>query len=214
MTEVTTLGSRVRLIVIQFLMKTDLIPPIVPPQRKTDRPAVPAKATGGRCVLQSTKEVYLLNLLDGICPITGTGPYELVAASHSPNERWGMSMVKYVLCHKNHVEDDKLYSEFVAKRNELIESLVSLACDNIWAVQGHLNPYWDTANNCATGEEVLVLGCAGRNTLLDPAGRPVTVYKDGRKYGTDGWCRGVGPKILLRDRAKKMIVADSSVQLI
>jgi len=212
MKTLATLGPSVRLIVLQFLMPLELTPEIVPPKRTAD-----AEQTGhsipqvkGIPVLPSTPKVYLLNLLDGICPMNGQGPYELVDSWSVPTlQHFGKCAVRYVFCHKEHVKIDELFPDFVAKRDELIDSLSNLVDDNLWAVQGHLNPYFEK-NSRPSNHKVLMLGCAGRQPAVDSEGREIRVYRDGR----DQFNQGLGPKVPMSEVAYHLKVVNGDVVLV
>lgn len=211
---IATLDQSVRLVVIQFLMRASLVPTVVPFRSSNNIKTPDLPYVGGRELLPSTKDIYLLNLLDGVRAIDGSGPYELVdswskerlCADNYPD---GMSFVRYVFCRKEYIRTTELHPEFVTKREELIESLVNLADDNIWSVQGHLNPYFE--NSKPTDHKVLMLGCAGRKPTVNDAGFRITVYRDGRNPITR---QGIGPKVPLTDRARKLTVVDNSVHLL
>ena len=192
MTRLAMLGSNVRLVAIQFLMKPEYVPGVVSKKQPTYKPEN-LMPISGKEVLSSTKDVYLLNLFDGICPGDDSGSYELVDAwfgGRLIGKNW-MAAVRYVFCHRDHVQRDELFPEFVKKRDELIDSLLRLADQNLWAVQGHLNPYFDTKTWRSTGHQVLMLGCAGRFFIEDDLGMKVRVWSGGR----DKLGQGVGEKV-------------------
>lgn len=208
MVKVAKLGPSVRLVVLQFLMKSAQVPAIIPSKRASVAPPLPP--VSGIEVLKSTPGVYLLDLLDGICPITEDGPYELVDAWKKSHEsKWDMSFVRFVFCHKKHLKPDELFPDFVIKRDELIESLVNLADNNLWATQGHLNPYFDKGELCVV-DKVLMFGCAGRVPTVDQAGYTIKVFRDGRDK--DG--QGIGPKVPMRDKAPHVKVIGNKVALV
>jgi len=206
---VATLGPSVRLVVLQFLVPEHLVPAVVPPKGLDKSPSATLLPSSGVEVLKSHSGVYLLHLFDGICPGDGQGSYELVDAWFTPAPRhFGKSAIRYVLCHKEHVKPDELFPGFVAKRDELIDSLVNLADDNLWAVQGHLNPYFDKDGR-PSNHKVLMLGCAGRMPTIDSAGNTIKVYRDGRDVDN----RGLGPKVPMRDKAPQLNVAGNEIVL-
>lgn len=206
---IATLDPSVRLIVIQFLVPLELIPDVIPPKRVSDDEnghSVP-KIKGVE-ILSSTPKIYLLDLLDNICPITGQGSYELVdswCTPRSPGDKW---FVRYVFCYKEHVERDKLFPDFIAKRDELIESLAGLAGDNLWAVQAYLNPYFGKDGR-PTGHKVLMLGCAGRQQAVGSDGCEIKVYRDSR----DQFGQGIGPKVPMPDTALHLKVESGNIVL-
>ncbi len=213
MKTVATIGPLVRLIVLQFLVPKELVPAVVPSKGPDKSPSPIMPSLSGVEVLKSTSGVYLLDLFDGICPGDGQGPYELVDSWFVPTERhWGKSIVRYVLCHKNHVKSDELHPGFIAKCDELFESLLNLADDNLWTVQGHLNPYFENNGKGVsqpTDHQVLMLGCAGRQQTTDSAGNIITVFRDGRDENN----QGLGPKVPMRDKAFQLKVVDNKILL-
>ena len=179
MTRIATLGSSVRLIVFQFLMKSAQVPTIIPLKRTSDAPLTPTHGYGVE-VFKSTSRLDIFPLTLGVA--RGI-KYELVDVWSKPSEKnWNMSVVRFVFCHREHVDRDSLFPEFVAKKGEFEEVLIDLVSKNLWATQGHVNPYFE--NGTDTGDQVLMLGCAGRlpNDLVFSGGR-------------DENNRGIGPKI-------------------
>ncbi len=207
MRTVATLDPSVRLVVIQFLIPETLVPEIVPPKGPAKGPPVTARQVSGVEVLKSNSGVYLLHLLDGICPIDEQGQYGLVDSwfvPHFPNK----SFVRYVLCRKEYVNHEELHSNFVANRDGLLESLVNLANDNLWTVQGHLNPYFDKEGR-PSNHQVLMLGCAGRQPAVDSNGLAIKVFRDGR----DADNRGIGPKVSIVEKALRLQVVGNEIFL-
>ena len=143
---------------------------------------------------------------DGICQIDSQGSYDLVDcwADHRID---GKSSVRFVFCHKNHIESDKLFPNFVAKRDKLIDSFVNLADRNLWTAMGHLNPFFDQGK--PSGHDVLMISCAGRQPAVDNLGCTVKVFRDGKD--TNG--QGIGPKIPITDRAPKLVAVDGDIVL-
>jgi hypothetical protein len=214
MKTVATIGPSVRLIVFQFLVPEKLVPVGVPPRRRPSGDASLGKDSlppiSGVEVLPSTSNVYLLNLIDGIYGIVdGCGSYELVDSWFEPSlKHFGKCFVRYVLCHKMHVKTDELHPDFVAKRDGLMESLVNLVYENIWTIQGHLNPYFERDGE-PSNHKVLMFGCVGRVPAFDQKGNPVTVYRDGR----DDHGQGLGPKVPVWTKAHQLILAMNDIVL-
>ncbi len=211
MTPVAMLGPSLRLIVLQFLMPNSLVPDALRPKRPSESaPITPSASTKGKKVMQSTPKVYLLHLLDGICPGDDRGPYELVDAWFAPTTRAdGKYHVRYVLCHKEHVKPDELFPDFVANRDELMDSLINLAGNNLWAVQGYLNPYLEK-NGKPSDHQTLMLDCASRQSTIDSlVGCTIRVYRDGR----DELGKGLGPKIPMTELANMLHVENNEVVL-
>ena len=213
MQTIATLGPSLRLVVLQFLVPDTIRPSVVPPKGPDKNPTTattPPQSSGGVEVLKSNSGVYLLNLLDGICPITEDGHYELVDSWFVPAmKHFGKSSVRYVLCRKEHVKPGELNPNFLANRDRLIDSLVNLVDENLWTVQGHLNPYFERGGS-PTDYKVLMLGCAGRQTTVDLVGNSIKVYRDGRDENN----QGLGPKVPMRERAFRLQVFGDDIVLV
>ncbi len=195
---IATLSPSVRLVVFQFLMKSNLVPGVVQPKRAfATRPLPPVS---GVKVLESTPR---LNIFPLAMKIDASDNYELVDVWKKPHEtNWNMSFVRFVFCHKKHVNRKKLYPYFVAKRVGLEVALVDLVRNNLWATQGHLNPYFET-DGSQSNDKVLMLGCAGRVPNTE-------VFRDGR----DENGRGIGPKVLLSTLSSNLNLIGNEVILV
>ena len=215
MTKVEAISSRMRLVVIQFLVNSDHVPIVVRLRRRSgvalNFPEVPGKE-----VLPSTKDVYLLNFLDGIMAITGEGgPYELVDSWFEmvtddrlkSKKQASRSKVRYVFCHKDHVRTKDLYPDFVAERDDLVDSLVNLAKDNLWMVQGHINPYFDKGK--PTTDEVMMFDCTGRSHILNPLGVTVRVWSGGK----DRLGQGIGEEVPIIEASLRLKVVNGEIFL-
>ena len=193
MITITTLGPSVRLVVFQFLMRNDLVPAEIPHKRASDAP--PLSYVSGKEVLRSTPKTSLSPLLS---QPSFNENYKLVDAWEKPHEsKWNMSFVRFVFCHKEHVKDKELFPDFVAKRDNMESVLTDLVNKNLWATQGHLNRYFE--NSKPSGQQVLMLGCAGRvpNDWVFSGGR-------------DEINRGIGPKVLLSALSHGLILTTSN----
>ncbi|OGN11619.1 MAG: hypothetical protein A3I26_02710 [Candidatus Yanofskybacteria bacterium RIFCSPLOWO2_02_FULL_43_10] len=196
MKTIATLGLSVRLVVFQFLMRNNLVPTEIPHKRASDEPPLPP--VPGVEVLESTPKVDLAALANKVA-FTFSGDYELVDVWQKPHERnWGMSFVRFVFCRNEYVKKDELFPDFVAQKKGLERIFVEMTSNNLWATQGHLNPYLEK-DGAATGHRVLMLGCAGRipNDWVFSGGR-------------DENNRGIGPKVLLSTRASKLNLTDDA----
>lgn len=181
MKTIATLDLSVRLVVFQFLMKSAQVPRIVSLKRDSDTPPLPP--VPGVEVLKSTPKLNIFPLVIKVA--AGGRNYELVDVWQNPHEtKWDMSFVRFVFCNKEHVKQDKLHSDFKIKRSEFTEVFCALTDKNLWATQGHLNPYFE--NGKPTDQKVLMLGCAGRIPNSE-------VFSGGRDENN----RGIGPKVLL-----------------
>lgn len=198
MKTIATLGSSVRLVVVQFLMKSTQVPAAVPMKRASNAPSVTPSVSGVE-VLKSTPG---LNIFPLASKLACDKKYELVDVwQHPHEEKWGMSFVRFVFCRKEHVRRDELFPDFVAQEGKLKNIFTNLADLNLWATQGHLNHYFDEGELCVL-DRVLMLGCAGRvpNDLVFSGGR-------------DENNRGVGPKVLLSTLSHRLNLVDDKVVL-
>lgn len=198
MRTIATLGPSVRLVVFQFLIKSTQVPAVIPPKRPSETPPLPP--VSGVEVLESTPQVNVSPLTS---KVVGGKNYELVDVWQNPHPtKWDMSFVRFVFCHKEHVNRNELFPDFVAKFAKLGVAFSSLVGNNLWAVQGHLNPYFNK-DGSSTGDKVLMLGCAGRVPDTE-------VYSGGR----DAQNRGIGPKVKMSTLASSINLKDDEVVLI
>ena len=195
MRTIATLGPSVRLVVFQFLMKNELVPKIIPPKRASSAPPLPP--VSGVEVLEATPG---LNIYPLVSKTVSGKEYELVDVWEKPHDtNWNMSFVRFVYCRREYVNREKLHPDFVAERDELTKVLTDLVSQNLWATQGHLNPYLEK-DGLKTGHDVLMLGSAGRKPNTE-------VFK----YGRDKNNRGVGPKVLLSTLARGVDLTNGQV---
>ena len=193
---IATLGPSVRLVVFQFLMKNSFVPATIP--QKSESRSLPRVPVSGKEVLASTPKMGVSPLADRIA----CKDYELVDAwqkSHPTN--WQMSFVRFVFCHKDYIKREELFPGFVAKAAELEKIFRNLVSDNLWATQGHLNPYLEK-DGTDTGHQVLMLGCAGRTPNTE-------VFSGGRDENN----RGIGPKVRLSTISDCLMMDDNKVIL-
>ena len=165
MNTVATLDSSVRLVVLQFLVKKELVPEIIPLKRVSNNP--PLASVSGVEVLKSTPGVNIFNLA-----------YEIDS---------------------EYVDHGGLHPDFITKSGEFAKALIRFVSDNLWAVQAHLNPYFEK-DGSESSHQVLMFGCAGRKP-------DVEVFRDGRDENN----RGVGPKVLLSTLANELRLDDDRV---
>ncbi|MBI2065150.1 MAG: hypothetical protein HYT62_03810 [Candidatus Yanofskybacteria bacterium] len=159
---VVTLGASVRLVAIQFMMSNEQVPDGIPLKRPSAAP--PMQRVTGVEVLKSTKDVDISPL---VFRVDTNGDYQLVDAWKQPHAtNWRMSVVRFIYCRNEFVRHDELYPNFVAKRDELATALASLVSDNLWTIQGHLNPYCES-DGSRSGQDVLMLGCVGRKPVVE-----------------------------------------------
>ncbi len=205
MKTIATLGPSIRLVVFQFLMKNNLVPEEVPPKRASTAP--PLSPFSGVEVLKSTSK---LNIFPLASSVAYSGEYELVDVwTNSHESKWDMSFVRFVFCHKEHVKRDELFPEFVSQREKLEYIYLDLAAKNLWAVQGHLNPYFEKDGK-PSGDKVLMLGCAGRVPTIDSAGNTIKVFRDGRDENN----HGVGPKIPMREKVHQLKIVGNDIVIV
>lgn len=198
MTTIATLGLSVRLVVLQFLMKSTQVPPAIPPKRGSEAPPLPR--VSGVQILGSTSKLDIFPF--GSKLASGTS-YELVDAWVNPHDdKWDMSFVRFVFCLKKHVRRDELFADFIVRRQGLEIALVDLVHQNLWATQAYMNPYFEK-DGTQTGHRVLMIGCAGRVPN-------VQVYRDGRDQNN----QGVGPKVLLSTRSSSIDLIGNDVVLV
>jgi hypothetical protein len=195
-TRIAVLDSGVRLVVFQFLMKTEQVPAIIPQKRASTAP--PLTPVSGVEVLRSTPKVNLLPL---IIEVVAHGNYELVDSWQDPHKtNWKMSSVWFVYCHREHLKRDELYPDFVAQKENLERVFSDFVRDNLWATQAHLNPYFE--NGMTGSQKVLMLGCAGRVPDTE-------VFSGGRDVNN----RGIGPKVLLSSLSHRITLDNGEVIL-
>ena len=209
--QIATIGPNLRMVVFQFLLREQDVPPAVQLKRPSD--TTPLTPIPGKEVLPSTPRLnllnLLLNLLDTLRLDTERNPYELVDAWFEYTERADdKRKVRFVLCHKDHVRHDELHPEFVTRQDQLLASLADLLYSNVWAVQGYLNPYMQ-ADGHPTGHKVLMFNCAGRVPTTDPDGTQKMMWSGGR----DEMKRGVGELVAVRDLSKKINLDGENIVL-
>lgn len=197
MKTIATLSPSVRLVVFQFLMKSAQVPAIVPPKRASETPPLPP--VSGVEILASTPKLSIFPMANSVACCSD---YELMDVWKKSHEsKWDMSFVRFVFCHKEHVNCDEIYLNFVAKRAGMGATFFNLVSDNLWATMGHLNPYLGK-DGTPTGHQVLMLGSAGRVENTE-------VFSGGRDENN----RGVGPKVLLSRLSSRLELIGNFVVL-
>ena len=222
--KIATLGPSVRLVVFQFHVKNASVPEGIPKysdfHKKT---ASQFEGTGVR-VMEPTMDVLSDFIADS--------DYQLIDAWHaSEEEDWSQSVVRFVFCHKDHLNPAGLRPEFVAGRDGLLESFNRLAGKNLWKTMAHVNPFF--VDGKAANETVLVLDCNSRKqtTKLVPTSsvliddmdfptnfveQPISVFQGGREKPRPGEKigQGIGPKVLLTDKANRLKLIGNEVVLV
>lgn len=204
MKTIAVLGPSVRLLVVQFLVKSTQVPAVIPPKNISETP--PLLQVSGVKVLESTPQINVSSLAT---KVLSNDDYRLVDAWHKPHEtNWGMSFVRFVFCRKEHVKLDGLHPDFVAKFAELGVAFSNLVSDNLWATQGYLNPYFEKDVK-SKEHKVLMFGCAGRVPAVDSTGKAIMVYRHGRNDCGEG----IGPKIPMIEKATQFMVFGDEIVL-
>ncbi len=197
MRTIATLGPSVRLVVFQFLMKNKFVPSIIQAKRTSSAPSLPR--VSGTEVLLSTPDLDVFPLAIRI--YQGEN-YQLVDTWRHPHKtNWDMSFVRFVFCLNEHVKQDELFPDFVAKRDKLESIFSDLISKNLWTTQGHLNLYFEK-DGSQSADKVLILGCVGRKPNLE-------VFRNGR----DEYNRGMGPKVLLSTLAQRLNLLGDNIVL-
>jgi len=211
---IATIGPDLRLVVINFLVKTGLVPAVIP-VRTTDRAARDFPVSG-ELVLPSTKDIDVYPLLEEIT--SEDSSYVLVDAwtqdrpdlqtKHRQNP---LSDVRFVFCHLDHLVPEGLNPEFLARRDEIIDSLKAFIY-SLWRTMAYRNPYYLlSGSDQISNESVLMVDCNGRNPLKNSDGTCRTVYENGRDQATN---RGLGQKVPMINLAKKLQVKDGIISLV
>lgn len=211
-TTVATLGPAVRLVIFKFLMRSELVPDFVP--------RIPVNRTGtapsirGKEILPSTPDVHLSDLAEWVAD-PFEGDYKFVGARVADERGDGKSDVRFTLCHHTHLDDNPRHPDFASRIDRLNDFFLEETRNSLWSVQGYLNPYL-LENGIPTKHSVLMLNCARRKPVINPDGSPVMVYEGGReKPAFPGqFTQGIGPKVLLTDKANQLKLVRNEVQLI
>lgn len=155
---IATLGPSVRLVVVQFHVKNEQRPLIVP--EYSDFHKTPNRADGknGVRVMEPTPDV-MLELF------THNG-YQLIDAWVTPeeNDPRYRSNVRYVFCCPEYVNPDGLRPDFLDQRDAILDSLSDLINKNLWKTMGHLNPFFIDGQQ--TDQKVLMFDCNSRKETV------------------------------------------------
>ena len=236
MKTIATLGPSVRLIVFQFHVKNGSVPEGIPKFSESHKPTARQFEGTGVRIMEPTPDVLSEFIADS--------HYQLIDAWHATEEEdWNRSTVRFVFCHKEHLNSTGLRPEFIAQRDGLLESFNCLAGKNLWKTMAHLNPFFITGK--ATSESVLMLDCNSRKQTMklvsvetgefnlvpittedeeetfvkEPVTimveEPVTVFQGGRAKVERGvFSPGIGPKVLLTDKANRLKLVGNEVVLV
>lgn len=234
MKKIATLSLSVRLVVFQYHVKNASIPEGIPKYSDFHKPTASQFEGTGVQVMGPTPDV-LSEFIDN-------SDYQLIDAWHATEEDWTRSAVRFVFCHKEYLNPAGLRPEFVTQRDGLLESFNRLAGKNLWQTMAHINPFFVAGK--ATDETVLVLDCNSRKEAtkfirvetgefnLVPAKtedeeeifvkepvtvmveEPVIVFQGGREKVERGIGPGIGPKVLLTDKANRLKLVSNEVVLV
>ena len=218
-TTVAVLSPSVRLVVFQFHVKNKSIPEGIPKYSDFHKPtACQFEGTGVR-IMEPTKDV--------LSDFVASSAYRLIDAWYNTEEDdWSRSVIRFVFCHQEHLNPEGLRPEFVAQRDGLLESFNNLAGKNLWRTMIHSNSFFVAGK--ATSESVLVLDCDSRESTVklvqinkdDLKAQPIleeipaTVFQGGREKVEQGIGPGIGPKVLLTDKANRLKLVGNQIILV
>lgn len=239
MKTIVTLGPSVRLIVFQFHVKNASVPEGIPKYSDFHKATARQFEGTGVRVMEPTPDV--------LSEFVADSDYHLIDAWYATEEEaWNRSTVRFVFCHKEHLNPAGLRPDFIVQQDSLLESFNRLAGKNLWKTMAHINPFFVAGK--ATNESVLVLDCNSRKqtTKFVPVGtgefksityhnpdfedeepiiekepvttlveKPVTVFHGGReKLGRGIFSPGIGPQVLLTDKASRLKLIGNEVVLV
>jgi len=218
---IATLGLSLRLIVFKFLIKSDLVPPVIP--RVPISQNTPTEETRGRQVLVSTPDIWIPRL---VLSLFDKRSYKFVGArvagervsermKHGSLVEVIMSDVRFTFCHRQYLNDKPPHENFTrAIKDRCRQTLTNMAINNLWSVEGYLNPHLQEDGSVGIGD-VLMLDCNGRKQAIQD-GKPVKVYAGSLEKNTS-WNQagcGIGPKISLIDKASRLDLVNREVVLV
>jgi len=218
---VATLGPSVRLIVLQFHVKNASVPESIPKYSDFHKSTANQFEGTGVRVMEPTPDV--------LSEFVADSGYQLIDAWHAQEKDWNRSVVRFVFCQKEHLNLAGLHPEFIAQRDGLLESFNRLAGKNLWQTMAHINPFFVAGK--ATSETVLVLdGNSRKETVklvqtssiktggmefpMEFVEQPVMVFQGGREKVERGIGPGIGPKVLLTDKANRLKLVGNDVVLV
>lgn len=239
MTRIATLGPSVRLVVFQFHVKNASVPEGIPKYSDFHRPTASQFEGSGVRIMEPTPDVLSEFIADS--------DYQLIDSWYATEEEaWNRSTVRFVFCHKEHLNPAGLRPEFVAQGDDLMKSFNNLAGKNLWKTMVHINQFFVAGK--ATDETVLMLNCNSRKKttklvrvetgeyklvpVIDDEDdlfvgkvfvkeavtvmmeEPVIVFQGGReKLGQGIFSPGIGPRVLLTDKANRLKLVGNDVVL-
>ena len=135
--------------------------------------------------------------------------YQLVDAWTAPHQdNLNYSEVRYVFCNPEKVNPAGLRPNFVAQRDEILNSLNDLVSKALWKTMGHLNPFF--VDGQQTDQKVLMFDCNSRKETMKWDDQPVLVFQGGRDHQTR---QGIGPMVPLTDQAHRLKLVNDNVIL-
>lgn len=231
MVKVATLGRSVRLVVFQFHVKNSSVPEGIPKYSDFHKATASQFEGSGIRVMEPTMDV--------LSDFISNSGYHLIDAWYATEEEnWMRSVIRFVFCHKEYLNPAGLRPEFVAQQGGLLNSFNCLAGKNLWKTMAHINPFFVAGK--ATDESALMLDCNSRKQttklvrvngpdifpkIMDgtievveeaPAWEevPVTVFKGGREKVERGIGPGIGPQVLLTDKANRLNLVGNEIVLV
>lgn len=219
MKTIATLGPSVRLIVLQFHVKNASIPEGIPKYSDFHKSTSSQFEGTGVRIMEPTPDVMSNFISDS--------DYHLIDAWYATEEDWNRSVIRFVFCYKKYLNPAGLRPEFVARQDGLLNSFNCLTGKNLWKTMVHINPFFVAGK--ATNESVLVLDCNSRKSIVKlvqtnkdkPEEAPiweevsVTVFQGGReKLGRGIFNPGIGPKVLLTDKANQLKLIGNEIVLV
>lgn len=221
MTRIATLGPSVRLVVFQFHVKTQSVPEGIPKYSDFHKSTASQFEGSGVRIMEPTPNV--------LSEFVADSGYQLIDTWHATEEEdWNRSTVRFVFCHKKHLNPAGLRPDFVAQRDNFMKNFNNFSTRNMWQTMVHINPFFVAGK--ATNETVLMLDCNSRKELVKLVQvvvasvdtenfvtlveEPVMVYQGGReKLGQGVFCPGIGPRIPLTDKANRLKLIGNEVVL-
>ncbi len=219
MQRIAVLDSSVRLVVFQYHVKNASVPKGIPKYSESHKPTARQFEGTGVRIMEPTPDV--------LSNFVANSSYQLIDAWHNTDEdNWIRSVVRFVFCHKEHLNPVGLRPDFVSQQDGLMESFNRLSSKNLWQTMIHVNPFFVAGKG--TNETVLMLDCNSRKEIVKLVQTnkdkqeeapiweeiPVTVFQGGReKLGRGIFAPGIGPRVLLTNKANRLKLVGNEVVL-
>lgn len=237
MKTVATLGPSVRLIVFQFHVKNASVPEGIPKYSDFHKVTASQFEGTGVQVMEPTVDVLLDFISDSNYHLIDTW-------YATEEENWTRSVARFVFCHKKHLNPVGLRPEFVAQQDSLLNSFNCLAGKNLWKTMLHINPFFVAGKatnesvlvlDCNSRKSTVKLVSVETGefnlvpTLIEDEDEPVLVstpvtktveepvivFQGGReKLGRGIFSPGIGPRVLLTDKASRLKLVSNNVVLV